>query len=431
MKLHLPNILRNRNFVLLFVGAWISGAGDTFSFLALAVRIDSLYTDPTQSAKILGAVLIAFAVPQILIGLLAGTLVDRLDRRRVMMTSDLMRAAMAPLFILLRRPSDVPLALALAFLMASFGVFFNPARTALMPRIVAPDDLMSANGWMQVGQTMARLTGPILAGLVIGRWGTDIAFGVDAFSFLVAGLLVMGIRGVVTRERGDTAHTSSAWREFLTGVRYARGSRLLRGVTLGLSLAVLGLGAVNVLFVPFMRHAFDAPPTALGMLMTAQGIGMLAGGLLMGWFGKRLPALGVAVAGLAGLGMATAGLGLAPGYGAGLVMMPVVGLTIPPLNASLNTMLQRGVPGEMLGRAGAVLEMAVSCANLTSMGAAGWVAGHLGLRETFVTAGAIMLAGGVLLAALLGERRPETLSAAVTAGCGGGAAMVEHSILDE
>lgn len=393
---------RNRNFMLLWAAQWISAAGDTFSFLALAIRIDSFFTDAGDSARALGMVLIAYALPVFLFGIFAGTLVDRWDRKRVMIASDVIRALLAPTFLLIRSPDDLPLAFAAAFLLSSFSVFFYPARTALLPNIVEETDLMSANGWMQVGQTMARLSGPILAGIVVGRWGTGTAFWIDAVSYLISAILVLGIVGVLTRAKSEEDTKQPAWRDLAEGVRYALGSQLLQGITLGLGVAMLGIGAVNVLFVPFLRHTFGVSPEALGGIQTAQGMGMLLGGLLMGGLGKRLPPRLVSVASMVMLGVGIGLFGIAPVYAMTLVIMPVVGFTLPPLNAALNTMLQRGVPKEMLGRAGSVTDMAISLTNLISMGAAGWLGDLLGLRETFMLGGLLCLMGGLAMGWLLG-----------------------------
>jgi MFS family permease len=387
--------------MLLWAAQWISAAGDTFSFLALAIRVDSFFTDAGDSARALGMVLIAYALPVLLFGIFAGTLVDRWDRKRVMIASDVIRALLAPAFLLVRTPDDLPLAFAAAFLLSSFSVFFYPARTALLPNVVKEADLMSANGWMQVGQTLARLSGPILAGIVVGRWGSDTAFWIDAVSFMVSAVLVLGIVGVVTRAKAEDDTKQPAWKDLAEGVQYALGSRLLQGITLGLGVAMLGIGAVNVLFVPFLRHTFGVSPEALGGVQTAQGAGMLLGGLLMGGLGKRLSPRLVAVASLVMLGVGIGFFGVSPAYAMTLVIMPFVGFTLPPLNASLSTMLQRGVPREMLGRAGSVTDMAISLTNLISMGAAGWLGDLIGLRETFLLGGLMCLMGGLAMGWML------------------------------
>lgn len=410
---------RNRNLDLLIGSLLVSRAGDTFTFLALAIRVDSLYTDPTQSARSLGVVLMAFALPQLVFGLFAGTLVDRWDRRRVMIVADVARACLIPLLVFLRSPSDILWAAALAFAVSTFSAFFYPARTALLPAIVKDEELMAANSWMQVGETVARLAGPILAGLVIGLWGGDVAFFFDSASFAGSSLCLFLIWGVESKAKtAGVGSGASAWKDLQEGVRYALGNRLLQAVTIGIALALLGIGGVDVLIVPFTRFAFNAPPEALGLLMTVQGAGMLVGGLLIGAFSQRWTPVKIAVASTALLAIGLAAFGMAPSYLIGLMVVPVFGFALPPLNASLQTLLQTDIPGEMLGRAGALVEMASSSAYMLSMAAAGPVSSVVGLRHTYVLSGGLVMAAAITLAWLLrshqvGSRIPAVESVAL------------------
>lgn len=395
-------MLRNRNFLLLWASLLISRAGDTFTFLALAVTVDGMFDQPGDSARALGMVLIAFALPQLVFGLYAGTMVDRVDRRLVMIVSDFLRAALVPAFLFIQTPADLPLAFLIAFAASSLSIFYYPARTALLPNAVHSDDLLTANSWMEVGGTIARLAGPMLAGIAIGVFGSQVAYWVDSGTFLASGILLLLIRGIETRIVPSPARAaSSAWGELKTGVRYAMSSRLLQGVTIGLALALLGVGAVDVLFVPFVRFAFGAGPEALGGIMTVQGIGMLAAGLLLSAFSRRLRPVLIAVLSLILLGASVAGFGLAPTYTVELLIIPWVGFALPPLNASLQTILQQGVPREMIGRAGSVVDMGVSVAHLLSMAGAGWLGDELGLRETYLLGGALMVAGALVSWTLL------------------------------
>jgi MFS family permease len=344
----------------------------------------------------------SFLLPQVIFGLFAGTLVDRWDRRRTMILADLARAALIPGLLLLRSPADVPWAMALAFCVSTFSAFFYPARTALLPGLVPEEQLLQANSWMQVGETFARLAGPVLAGIVIGALGSRPAFLVDSASFLGSAACLVLIRGIPTRaERTEQGVSNSTLDDLRAGVRYAAGSRLLQGITLGLVLALLGIGGVDVLIVPFTRFAFNVAPQALGLLLTLQGVGMIAGGLLAGWLGSKLAPVVTAVSTMVLLGVAMAAFGEAPTYLVGMLIIPFAGLALAPLNASLQTLLQQGVPGHMLGRAGALTEMASTLAQLISMGGAGALAGWVGLRLTFVFGGVMITLGAASMAALL------------------------------
>ena len=395
------SLFRNRNFILLWIAQLISVGGDTFTFLSLAIRINELYTDPRESVWVLGAVLISFALPQLLLGFFAGTVVDRFDRRRIMIVSDVVRAVLVPCFILLRTPNDLPWVMVVGFLVASTSSFFNPSRTAILPALVKDEDLLSANGWIQVGQTVARLAGPILAGIVIAAWGTDVSFVIDAVSFLVSALLVFFITGVVTRVDPTEIEEHTAWEDLKEGARFATKSRLLQGIVVGAAFAMLGLGAINVLLVPFLNRVSGAEADAIGALMSAQALGMLLGGLLIGTLGKRLPPAITAIASLLLFGMAGVFFGMASSFTFALLVVPFVGLVIPPLTGSMQTLLQRGVEKNMIGRASSFVEMSMGTANLISMGAAGWLGSWLGLRETFVMGGGLIILGAVACGVLL------------------------------
>jgi len=398
-------LLRNRNFILLWVAQLISAAGDTFTFLALAIRIDDLFTDPGESVGALAAVLIAFALPKLVIGILAGTLVDRMDRRKIMIISDFSRALLLPCFLILRTPADLPWALVIGFLVASASAFFNPARTALLPALVTDEELLTANGWIQAGQNVAMLAGSVLAGMVIARWNTDAAFWVDSVSFVVSGLLVVGIMGVATRVDPKMAKKDSTWATLVEGARFAGRSPLLQGIMIGAAFAMLALGAINVLFVPFLSSAFGASAGAMGTMMFVMGAGMLIGGVFLGTLGKRIAPLRTAVASLVLLGVSAILFGRAPSYEVALIIVPFVGMSIPPLTAALQTLLQRGVEARMLGRASAVVEMSMGLANLISMGVAGWVGSLLGLRNAFVLGGGLIGLGALTSGLLVSKAR--------------------------
>lgn len=405
-------MFRNRNFILLWVAQLISAGGDTFTFLALAIRIDSLYTDPGESVRALAAVLIAFALPKLLIGIVAGTLVDRLDRRVIMIISDFSRALLLPCFLILRTPADLPWALVIGFLVACASAFFNPARTAVLPALVDDEELMTANGWIQAGQNVAMLAGSVLAGMVIARWHTEAAFWIDSVTFLVSGFLVLGITGVVTRIDPKTAKGDTTWSDLVEGARFASRSLLLQGIMLGAAFAMLALGAINVLFVPFLSSVFGAEAGAMGAMMFAMGGGMLIGGIFLGTLGRRIAPLRTAVGSMLMLGFAAILFGRAPDYNSALIIVPFVGMTIPPLTAALQTLLQRGVEASMLGRASSVVEMSMGLANLVSMGAAGLVGNIVGLRNAFVMGGGLIGMGAVASGLIVSRARRRLVPAA-------------------
>ena len=147
-----------------------------------------LVNELTGSTLALAAVAIALAIPPLTIGLVAGTYADRFDRRRIMITADLLRAIVVLGFVLIaQRRTCVPLLVVLAFVQASIGTFFTPARGALMPHVVPAEGLLAANSITQATRVVAGVIGTALAGFIVGVGGvTWPAFLLDAATFLVS-----------------------------------------------------------------------------------------------------------------------------------------------------------------------------------------------------------------------------------------------------
>jgi MFS family permease len=245
-------VLRIPDYRRLFAGQVVSDIGDGITmFLVLLVIFDL-----TGSNIALALMAIAEAVPAFTVGLVAGVYVDRWDRRRVMLASDLLRAAIVLTFAFVQTAALIPLLYVLGFTQASIATFFRPARGALLPHIVPAEGLASANSLAQASQVIGAVIGTGVAGLIFANFGTGIVgFAIDSATFLVSFVLIAGIApaaGQVTAERAAAAASETVKGGVLAGLRIVRGSRVLTGVLLATGITMLGLGAVNVLFVPLL-----------------------------------------------------------------------------------------------------------------------------------------------------------------------------------
>jgi MFS family permease len=136
----------------------------------------------------------------------------------------------------------------------------------------------------------------------------------------------------------------------------------------------------------------------------------------MGRLGRRLAPTAVAVTSMVSLGLGMGLVGAAPNYAFILVIVPFVGLSLAPLNASLQTVIQQGVPPDMLGRAGAVTDTTITVCQLVSLAGIGWVASQVGMRETFYLAGIMIVLGGLVMRWVLSERQVPRAPLAAAAG---------------
>jgi MFS family permease len=388
------SLLRNRSFRLLWSGQVVSSFGDALTSLALLVTAQRL----TGSTTAVAATAIAIALPQLLVGLPAGVLVDRWSRRRVMIGSDLARAVLVLGFLAVGSADRLWLLYALAFAQSAVGTFFNPARAALMAELLPSERLLSANSLLEMSRVAAGVAGTATAGVLAGtRTDLGIVFIVDAATFLASAALIARIaERVPTRPRKDSQPVLS---EFGTGLRLIVGSRLLVGALVAPSVAMLGLGAVNVLLVPFVIDDLGTSEAWFGALEAALVAGMILAGSLVAVLAARTRPTSLISAGAIGLGATVAAIAACHQAWQLMILLFAAGWFVTPVQASVTTILQTAVPADLRGRAQATFSTLTSGANLASMSLAGVAAGLAGIRPVFVAAGLIVIAAGVASAA--------------------------------
>ncbi|MGD8794898.1 MAG: MFS transporter [Anaerolineae bacterium] len=417
-------LFRNRTFLALWLGQTVSFIGDYFYILAIPIMVEEL----TGSALQVGLSFMASALPMLLLGPVAGVFVDRWDRKWTMIVADLLRALLVLACLSVRRPDQVWIYYVVAFLMSSVSRFFFPAQNAVLPLVIEDrNDLLAANGLMQIVQTVGLVVGPATAGFAIALWGEQIAFSVDSATFLVSALAIITMvvpRTTGGRQKAEGGELAAVWAELREGVVYLFGNRVMVGVLLCLSVVSLGLGAINVIWVPFMKRTFGLGAEGLGAVDAAQGIGMIVGGLLLGFmttrFRKRPLAgwsivfIGAMIA-LVGLSPAFSLLNLFPGLAVGapleeltvgqrLLAMPLMllvyslllGIALVPAQSALTTMMQLAVPDLKRGRVGSALNALTTVASLLSMVAAMTLGEVVSLRLIYFVAGILVSAGGLV-----------------------------------
>jgi DHA3 family macrolide efflux protein-like MFS transporter len=434
----------NRSFVALWLGQTVSFIGDYFYWLAIPIMVERL----TGSALQVGLSVIASALPMLLLGPVAGVFVDRWNRKRTMLVSDLLRGLLVLLCLVVRTPEQVWIYYVVGFLMSCVSRFFFPAQNAALPLIVPDrDDLLAANGLMQIVQTAGFLIGPAMAGFSIGLWGEQVAFVVDSATFFLSALaiLLMTVPHTTAGRRDPTpaaasrllprGEISALWSEMVDGVKYLFGSRTMVGVLLCLAVVQLGVGAINVIWVPFMQRAFGLGPEGLGAVDTAQGVGMALGAVMLGFWAGRVQKKALAGWNIVFIGGMIALIGLSPsfslaslipGLGAGgtmeqmtvgqrLLHMPLMllvysmllGIALVPAQSALATMMQLAVPDLKRGRVGSALNALTTAAGLISMAVAAALGEWIELHWIYVAAGVIVSGAGFVGLAVLQEPEQE------------------------
>ncbi len=352
-------------FRLLFGSTLASSVGTLLAAVALAIDVKQR----TNSGSWVGAVLIVDFLPAILVGLTLGPLLDRFERRKLMIASDLLRAAV---FAALPFATSAAMIVGLA-LVAGLGTgFFRPAVYAGVPNLVPDHLLESANALLQGVENAAWAIGPLLGGVLTAAWGPHAAYWINAVSFLVSALLVARIPARLLQS--TLALTHGHWTDLKEGFSFVLHSRPLLAVLGAWGIAGIALGAVNVSEVFLAQNTLHGGDFGYGLLYAAIGTGLVGGSV---WSALLVDRLGIGRA--YGLSLA----GMAVGFGLGAVSTDIWMAAACCVIAGLGNgaaivcnalLVQRGTRDELRGR------------SLTFVMSATW--GTIGIG--IVLAGAIM-----------------------------------------
>src|SRR4051812_5743569 len=340
-------------------GQLISLFGDRLNQLALVAVV----AISTGSALATGLVFFAATLPNLLLSPIAGTFVDRWDRKEVMVVSDLLRAAIV-LVLPIAAVTNIILVYPLIFLVTTISVFFRPARVAILPRIVPEEDLLSANSAMWVGETIADVIGYPLAGVFVAVLGSAVplSFWVDSATYLASaallGTIVVSAAPTRPGETQDGRVASGDGRpsvqaELAAGWDFLRHETVLLANTIQGAVGQFALGIVIALTPSFAQATFDTGfgwQAAYGLLETGLGLGNLVGGFAIGLIGTRFAKGRMVIAGYALWGFLiflfalSGNLGVAIGltFGQGVANMIFI---IPS-----QTLFQERTPSELMGR---------------------------------------------------------------------------------
>jgi MFS family permease len=398
---------RNRDFRRLFFASVISLGGDWFLFVALG----GLVLEATGKAAAVGIMICAQEVPVFLATPWAGWLADRFDRRRLMVLSDLARTMICVAFLTVG-PANLWLAYALLACLSLFAAVFDPAQQAALPNVVDPADLPTANalGGSLWGTMLA--VGAAVGGVVATIFGRNVAFTVDAVSFLFSAVLLLGVRRPFSAPREHDEHIGilEATRQTVAYARRDARVWALVSVKFGFGAAA----GVLALIAVFARQVFHAGDVGFGLMMAARGVGALIGP----FFGHRLAGrnhhrlLGVIACALATFGIGYASLGLATGIwlAAGSVLLAHLGGGAQWVLSSYG--LQRLVPDHIRGRIFAFDFALITLSLGLSSLAAAWLADRIGPRPAVAIAGGIALLWAAIWWILTRNVRREPLFAA-------------------
>jgi MFS family permease len=390
---------RHPPFRLLFLATAGSAVGTYLAAIALSVDI----YDRTGSGKWLAALLIADFLPIVLIGLTLGPLVDRLSRRRLMIASDVVRAAVFCALPFADSPAAI---VALAGIVGVATGFFRPAVYAGLPNLVSDDELTEANSLFSSVENLAWMIGPVIGGAILALEGPRLAYWVNAATFLVSIALLARIpaRALQSEDSLSRGH----WRDVRDGLSLVFQSRQLVAVLIVWNIVLLGNAAINVPEVVFAKDSLGAGNVGLGVLVAATGLGLTIGSFFAAPALGRLGMRSVYGGGVVLMSVGYAAASFAPSI---WVAAPLAAVATVGNGAALvcnQLLVQRGAPDALRGRALAVLFSTFYTTLGIGMAVAGYLTDVYGGREMWRIAAVVYALGAGVALVLVGRLSVDT-----------------------
>jgi MFS family permease len=388
-------LMSSRNFFSLWLGQMLSQVGDRFRFIAVLVLVNDLTGgDP------LAITLLTFTVviPQTLFGLVGGAVSDRVDRKTVMIASDILRGVLVLPVVLVNHPDQLWIIYLCSIGLEIISVFFYPARNAMIPNIVGPGQLMTANALMQGSYIVALIIGSVLAGYLTTLVGTDFAILFDGVTFFLSAVAVglMTVPPLLAAQENERPTPTDLWQEIKAGLSFIRGRQDLMTVLIVTAVAMLGLGSIIVLGITYLETRLNVEALGYGNAIASVGFGILVGGILISRIMGRVQANVLVGGSLIVVGVAMVAFAGAGNYTVVLIAAAIIGLCLVIARASLDTFTQALVPDKMLGRVQATVQMTLAVSTAVAQGLAGVLAKLLkSVENVFVLAGVVTIVAGI------------------------------------
>lgn len=381
----------------LFVAQTVSRWGDTFNAVAVVLLLYRL----TGSGLRVGLGVAFEVVPVLALGLVAGSVVDRMPRRTVMIAADLGRAAIAAGLIL--GQDHLWAVYAAAFGLASLSVFFNPAAASVLPAVVPERELVGANSALWSSAVISQIGLAPAAGWLVVVAGPGWAFALNAASFCVSAALLARLPGPQSPPGAATGRG-----QLTGGLAAVRANRFLTTLATVQAMAALSAGATSALLVLYAQQHLGVGGGRFGVLLAAIGIGAAIGPLVLQRYVPEVRRGAFVFGPFVLRGGVDLTLAATRSYPVALGALGVYGLGTSTGNVAYTTVLQTGVPDMVRGRVFALFDLIWSTGRLTSIAAGGVLADAVGVRAVYLLGGLLLAAAGVfgLAAAGSAPRQP-------------------------
>mgnify|MGYP000873113576 FL=1 len=399
--------MEKHNWQFKFFTIWVGQAVSLITSAILQMAIIFYLTEKTGSAMVLSMASLAGFLPYAVFGAAIGVLVDRYDRKKVMIGADLIIAAAGAVLALIALYMELPawMVMVVLFIRSLATAFHYPALNAVTPLLVPEEELTKCAGYSQSLQSISYIVSPALAALLYSVWELNAIIIIDILGAVIASATtaIVHIPKLKTEEQGEQANFIKEIKEGFYVLRQNKGlfSLMLIG-----SFYTFVYMPINALFPLISMEYFNGGPVHVSMAETSFASGMLFGGLLLGFFSRfkrRIILITVSFL-VMGAGLAIIGLLPPSGFVAFIICCVFMGLSVPFYSAVQTALFQERIKAEYLGRVfsltGSIMSLTVPVGLMMS----GFFADRIGINHWFLASG-VLIIGIAIICPLLSEIR--------------------------
>ena len=394
------SVFRHRNFSLMWTGQFVETIGFGLTSLASSILVYRL-TD--GSALSVGLMLIASAAPSLLVGLIAGVIVDRYDRRRIMIASDVLRAVLVCLIPLLV-PYHIAWLYVMVFLLSTIGQFFDPAWESVLPEVAPDAELAAANSLMAISTFGSTAIGFAASGMIAASGSINYAFYLNAVAYLFSAGCILLLR-VKKLELSEETSVKVVFTNLKAGIVYLTRNPALRSIFLLAIPVAISFGLGNSLLLPFAERALKATTFEYGLQEGLTSVGFVIASLLVAGILNRWREGQWMVVGLFGMGIAAVIYSQLHWVMLAIGVQMFSGFMNAPYSIARRLLVQRNTAPEVRGRVSSAFFVAANAFFLVGMAAAG-LGDIIDVRWLYLIAGLLTIGCAIWALVLPGIGQP-------------------------
>ncbi len=393
-------VLKNRDFMLLWVGQLVSQVGDRIHSIALMWWV----LEKTGSAALMGTVLIFATVPAVVLGPFAGGYVDRWNRKAIIAGMDFVRGAIVVgvAVLAIRGSLEIWQLLVATAAVSVASTFFGPAVMATIPNLVRKDEITRANSLSQMVAQGAGIAGPALGGVLVAIWGVGGVFLLNGLSFMLSGFSELFIRVPPTERRGETQHILADLKE---GFGFVRNQPTVFGILKTAAVLNFFTAPFAILIPLVTREYLGRGADALGFIMASFSVGFLLSSAALAIVKERERKHPLIIFGIALMGLVLILMGVFLSYPSYLVLMGILGVLSGVANILIMAYFQAVIPDQMRGRVFGFMQTLAGGLQPLAFGVVGILTDVVGVTPVFVVSGCVLVIGGFYLYAVPGMKK--------------------------